>query len=803
MTKIIRRTLAFAAITLIVAFIAVYFLLDASLATLNGEKKVSGISEQVSITRDAQGIPTIQANSRHDTAFALGFLHAQERFFQMDLLRKSAAGELNEIVGSVVEKLDMKKRVHRFRARAEKAYQALPADQQALLQAYANGVNSGLTELSAKPFEYYLLNKDPSPWLPEESFLAVYAMYMDLQHEMGLYERSIAIMQEQLPADWFEFLRPQAVANAEQSWESPIAGTHQHSLSIPSTPWQSVVKMDSPKLAYTQPTKIDPSEDVVVGSNNWGVSGQLSPYQSGIVAVDMHLGIRVPNIWYRASWYLSEDGRRVTGASLPGAPLMIVGSNEHISWGFTNSYGDWSDVIKLTLSENGKQYKTPQGWRDFTVYKEQVGQQSLEVKETIWGPVIGTDQHGDYLALRWVAHDVEGANLQLMALEQASTVAEAITIAAGTGMPAQNLMVTDKAGDLAWALIGAIPNRPPLASQYINDWSEDDSQNWQNYLNPTSYPSVSTEQYQRLWTANSRVVADARYNTIGDGGYDIGIRASAIKKRLFEKEQFDEQALLDIQLDTRNLVLDRWHKFLVDYVSALPDNTSMHEAMVDYLADYDGHARLDSLSYVIVRNFRQEIIKLTLGPVYKMLEEQSQQVESPMFGGDEKRFVYSAVDNHLENPVWLLINEQPKHLLNSEFNSWKSLIAQALTNTYFKLKKADKPIEEVTWADFSVAKIQHPLSLAVPILSPLLDMPEQSLPGDRKHVARIQGTTHGASERMVVSPGNEANGIFHMATGQSGHPLSPFYAAGHQDWVEGKPSPFLPGNSVYHLTLKP
>ncbi len=217
------RVVLWIAIVLVVALVGLAVglrtRLTASLAQQAGQRTLPGLAAPVSVERDAQGVPTIRGASRLDVARATGFVHAQERFFQMDLLRRRGAGELAELLGPPLVEVDRADRLHRFRALAEKVVAgSAPADR-ALLDAYTQGVNSGLAALGAPPFEYLLLRAQPRPWQPEDSVLAVLAMFFELQDASGERESALGVMHDTLPAAMFDFLAPRG-----SEWDAPLEG---------------------------------------------------------------------------------------------------------------------------------------------------------------------------------------------------------------------------------------------------------------------------------------------------------------------------------------------------------------------------------------------------------------------------------------------------------------------------------------------------------------------------------------------------------------------------------------------------
>ena len=764
----------------------IYSRINGALPILEGNKTIYGLQDNVKIDRDEAGIATITAQSRQDAAAALGFVHAQERFFQMDLLRRNAAGELSSLFGPAALSYDKKIRLHRFRDRARDIVKQLSTTESALLKAYTRGVNQGLNRLYSSPLEYLLLQQEPVLWQEEDSILTVFSMYLDLQHGHGEREISLGILEKSFPAHIVKFLAPKG-----SQWDATLDGSEFAPSPMPTEPWPAISSQNSAQFIDDKLLKsID-----AYGSNNWAVSGSISKTQSAIVANDMHLGLRVPNTWYRAQLIYQHQGETltVTGATLPGTPNIVIGSNTNIAWGFTNSYGDWSDVIVLKTNKRQSKYLTPEGYKPFNMVKQMIavkGEPSVKVtiKETQWGPVIGKDSDGNLLAYRWVAHDKNAVNLTLLDMELAQSVDDAFKVATKAGIPAQNLMVGDKAGNIGWTIMGPIPSKFGQLGETPKDWSAGEF-GWQGYLSYEHYPRVKNPQHERLWTANSRVIGGEQYQVIGNGGYALGARAKQIKQRLFEHQEFDEQTLLSIALDTEARFMSRWQQFLLTEVlteqqrSAHPNWQQVYEILNNNKLAAD----TDSVAYRIVRTFRKNV----LNAVFKDFNQFLTQKDSS--------FDIGTIRARLEVPLWQLITRQPDNFMWLPADSWPQLFEQALSDTLTSMTK-EETLAQATWGKENAAKIHHPLSKAVPLLDWFFDMPNDPLPGDT-FIPRVDGGTFGASERMVVSPGHEQQGIFHMPTSQASHPWSPYFGVGHQDWVSGKPSAFLPGKTKYELTL--
>jgi len=786
--------------------------LRASLPQIEGERALPGLGAPVRVERDALGVPVVRGGSRLDVARATGFLHAQERFFQMDLLRRSAAGELAALFGRPVLEMDREARVIRPRLVARRAVKALRADERDLLAAYTAGVNAGLDALGAPPFEYLALRSEPVKWRDEDSLLCALAMYRDLQGGQARQESVLGLMRETLADPMVDFLAPKGT-----EWDAPIEG---EPIAIPAIPGPEVVDLrktrpaaaaahlaepDPFALAFAglpvdfRPASLD-DDDFVRGSNNWAVAGTHTAHGGALLANDMHLGISVPNTWYRLSLvFPGTDGeRRVTGVTLPGAPFVVAGSNGHVAWGFTNSEGDWADLVLLERDPRRfDAYLTPEGPRLLereteTIDVKSENPETLTVESTIWGPVIDTDHRGRRRALAWVALRDGGLNASLVRMEAVRDLDEAQALAAEAGIPNQNFVAADAAGRVGWTIIGRIPRRVGLDGGVPTSWA-DGKNGWDGWLAPEDYPRVVDPPGGRVWTANARVVGGEKLAKVGIGGYDLGARQGQIRDGLLALEKASEDDMLRVQLDDRALFLARWQKLLLDVLAPEAVAKDPRRAEARRLVEaWGGRASIDSVGYRIVRAFRERVRGLVLDPLL-----------APARAKDGKRLRPGTAPNaRWEGPVWALVTERPAHLLDPRYPSWDALLLSAADAVLEELTKDGRPLAERTWGERNTTLIHHPLSRAVPQLGGFLDMPREPLPGD-SHMPRFQSPSAGASERFAVSPGREELGYFHMPCGESGHPLSPHYADGHAAWAKGEKTPFLPGPAVNVLTLVP
>lgn len=760
---------------------SVLWAMRASRPVAEGSLAVAGVSKPVTIARDSAGVPVVRAATRADAAFALGFLHGQERFFQMDTLRRSAAGEISELLGPPTLGLDRMVRVHRFRARARAIVAGLSADERALLDAYVAGVNAGLGGLGSVPFEYRLLLARPQPWQAEDSILAVFAMYLNLQP---------AVPQRELDRARATARMGPAMADLLYAGTTPLDAPVDFSR-LPEPPLPGGLKAALPPPAPgTSP--LEAAEAAVAGSNNWAVAGRLSTSGAALVANDMHLGLSVPGTWYRARLVVAgPPALDATGVTLPGVPFIVAGSTGRIAWGFTNSYIDTADAVIIEETRPGF-YRTPAGEAPLRIVAERIGtrlgSERLEVRETIWGPVVGTDALGRTIAMRWTAHLPAAVRIApFMALEQAGSVAEAISIAHGAAMPQQNLVVGDAAGNIGWTIIGVVPERFGFSGQDAVSLA-DGTRGWRDPPDAAGVPVVVNPADGRLWTANARVIGGAGYVRLGDGGYDTGARAMRIRDLLFAKDRFAPADFLEIQLDDVAIRNRWWQQRLLAELAARKDDPLL-AAMVAPVADWGERAVPGSAGYRLVERFRRHVVDILY--------------EAYMGGVPEGPFRKTYAPSQAEGPVRRLLEAQPPALVPPGLAGWPAVIDAALARLATEVRaEAGGDPAAFTWGKVGVARVRHPLTRLLPPLGWLTDPPEVAVPGDRSTV-RAQAPGFGASERFAVSPGHEAEGLFHMPGSQAGNPRAPWYLQGHQDWVEGRPSPFLPGPPRWTLTLAP
>ena len=796
--------------TPLLAALGIYLAVRASVPTIDGTLTVKGIAAPVTVERDGQGVPTVRAGSKEDLAFGLGFVHGQDRFFQMDSLRRFAAGELSELLGSGPLSIDRKMRRMRFREVARRVAKGLDPSMRKQIDAYVAGVASGLGSLGARPWEYLLLRDQPQPWKDEDCVLVVLALYIDLQADNPEAESNRGLMRDVLPPKLAEFLDPRGSVE----WDAPLFGGP---ITPPPIPGPEVIDLRKPARRGPRATPkgrpprgerwtshegmLDETfERPMLGSNNWAVAGSRTADGRAWLADDMHLALRLPNIWYRVRLDWQEAGtqarRSAVGVTIPGGPGLVVGSNGKVAWGFTNSQGDWSDLIELEVDPaDPKKYRSHEGPRSIETIEEHIkvkGQADtiLAVETTHWGPVVDEDHKGRKRVLRWVAAEPGGTDLGLIRMIDANTLEEALDLANTSGTPHQNFVVADDRGRIAWTILGRIPKRVGFDGTSPTSWA-DGTRRWEGFYDPKEYPRLINPESGQIWTANSRTTEGENLRKIGYGRYDRGARAKQIRDGLASLSEIKPEDLLAIQRDHRALFLERWRGMLLDVLT--PETVASDprlKALRGHVEDWGGKASIDSVGFRMVLEFRSKIVSAVLDPLTAACRR-----ADPEF--------------RLTDPVaqevctWAIVRQKPPHLLDPAHKSWDELLKSVAKEMVAGESADGSSLAKKMWGQMNMIKIAHPIARTLPWFASSLSMTVEPLPGARADMPLIQGPDYGASERIVVSPGAEDRSLFHMPGGQSGHPMSPFFRAGHDDWAQGRPSPLLPGPPIGTLTLQP
>jgi penicillin G amidase len=763
-----------------------YALLAASLPRRAGEATLPGLTSTASIDLDARAVPTIHAASFEDALRGQGYMHAQERFFEMDLLRRMPAAELAALVGERALSSDLVQAPFEFRKRAREVLAALPAEQVGWLDAYTAGVNAGLADLRVRPPEYLLLGAAPEPWRAEDSVLVVLAFYTMLSNN-EVFERSQGVLHDSVSAAVYEFLTP-----STSRFDRPLV---MEDSADPTGGYEPLPIPDAATLDLRRSREPSPGTRLHVdppltgpGSNQWAVDATRGAGGRALLANDPHLGLRLPSLFYRSE--LEWPGNIVRGVGVPGLPGILLGANGALAWGATVSNADQADwvVIEVTPGD-ANSYRTPEGSEPFETHTVDVRiaghaePRRLEVQTTRWGPVVAHDWRGRPLALHatWLAPG--SLNLSVLALAKARNVTEGITTLAHWAGPSLNWMLADGAGDIGWIVNGPLPRRTGFDGSYPVSWA-DGEHAWDGELED---PTLVGGHDGALFTANNRTLPPARANAISRM-WMRPLRAHRIGELLDTQRTFTPRDFLAMQLDTRAEGYEQLRAALLEAVPA-DDAEPLLARARDLLARWNGRADVDQPAVRLLQAFYRTLLDRALSPLLE-----------PAIAADPT-YVYRwpLADEVLRR----LLDEKPSNLLTSEHASWPAFLRDVFLATLRSIEANEtEPGIDAGWGAVNVLDVAHPFASLLPFATRWLELPRAPLPGSMVSL-RVAAPSFGAVIRMAVSPAAPEEGILEMSGGQSGHFLSPQFRDQQQDWVDGAPAPFVAGPAVSHIALAP
>jgi len=763
-----------------------FYLLYTSLAIEDGEVRLSELKYSAVVHADSLGIPSIDAVNRTDAYQVLGFLHARDRLFQMELMRRKSAGSLAEIFGSMAVELDKHQRDYQFEQAAKNIVSALPAKQKQVLDAYVAGVNAFIDQTKMLPPEFIALKFRPEPWRAEDSILVALGMFQTLNGQEQ-DERMVTVMEKALPKQLVEFLTPDTDVYATVL----LGGSDSHRPAQP-VPVSAFAALDAGPIKLAKGSiDIDSS---IAGSNNWVVAGKKTLDGRAIVANDMHLSLNAPNIWYRAE--LRYAGQYLNGVTLPGLPLLIVGGNNNVAWGFTNVTADLLDLITLDINpDNSQEYLTPNGWRRFTKTSANIKVKDgadipIELRSTLWGPVSSKPLLGHSVVIKWTALETAAVDLGLLDMDKVTSVKEAMAVINQAGAPPQNVVFADRSGHIGWTYMGRFPKRKGFDGMASRSWA-DSSTAWDGFIPAEQLPRLYDPPEDFIVTANNRTLG-RDYPYVIAHNWALGYRAHRITELLKGSNGITEQDMLQLQLDTRSEFYDFYQKLALQELGEVKGNEGIVSQSEQTLRAWDGYMHTGSKGAALLTAFRTKLAEALFAKVVSRCKQY------------DPNFSYAW--REMETPLRQLLMQRPKGVIPTKYNdNWRLFILEALNSAAKDLRSHYPDIElaQLRWGTVNRIAQHHPFSKSLPVLGAFLDIGGFESPGCASVCVRVMSNEHGASERLVLAPAHPENGILEMPGGQSGHPLSRHYRDQQQFWQEGKTTPFMPGKFLHTLHFKP
>jgi penicillin amidase len=759
----------------------------ACLPQLDGAISVAGLSAPVSVLREARGVPHIRAKSVEDLIFAQGYITAQDRLWQMDLSRRLAGGELSEVLGERTLNLDIENRRLGLHQVAERTLGEMDYETRQLFSAYARGVNAFMESgRHLLPIEFVILRYRPRPWRETDSIrvgLNMAKMLSTSWPDDLMRERVCGKVRPELCADLFPDRTPH---------DRPVAELVRAPRRRPE-PTRTSPDAESSGIAPTLMGLVRPLDAPAgwLGSNNWVLSGAHTKTGKSLLANDPHLGHGVPSIWYMA--HLKAPGVNVTGVTFPGLPSVIIGHNERIAWGVTNTGPDVQDlyVERFDPRTPGKYFHNG-NWVSAEIREEVIKVRSkpdfyLSVKATRHGPIIShTD--GRELALQWTLLQPRGFHLPFWKLDRAGSWEEFVAALRGFAVPMQNFVYADVDGNIGFYAPGRVPIRRSGDGNVPVDGSTDKF-GWTGFVPFEDLPHSYNPPSGIIATANGRIVPDG-YPYLITRMWAEPYRTARIFQLLEEGSRFTTEEMLRVQSDIFAMH-DQWlaKRIVAAAERHRPGNPDAQYA-VEVLRAWDGEARWDSPAPLITSAAERALLERLM---------------RPKLGVDFSRYACPMTPVFVEN----VVNNQWTRWLPPGDADFDATLIKSLEDGVRRVPEiagsADRG--EWRWGMTIALTFRHPLG-GVPLAGRLLNI--GPLPQSGTGMTVKQTTPQvGPSMRMVVDFDNFDRSVQNITLGQSGQVMSPHYRDQVEAWYEGRsfPMPFsdaeVESKAVHRLVLWP
>ena len=770
-TWLCRASVSFFSLTAIL-ILGLWLLLRQTLPAENGTVALPGLTAPVSVSFDRHGIPFIRARSDHDAAEALGYLHARDRIFQMDLMRRAAGGSLAALFGPAALYNDEEMRQLGTRDRAEADIAGLSPAARTLLQAYVDGVNAWITQRGRFAAPEYLLLGHPQPWTLTDSLLWGKMMGLWLSGNWRTELQRLALAAHLPPA------------KIDALWPSvPNAVTEAAAQPLLVPPAMRHASVFHPGLSVAAASVLiwmryfpEPFTLPMQASNEWAVSGRLSATGAPLLAGDPHLAFGFPSLWYLAR--IDTPTESLAGATAAGLPFMIIGHNAHVAWTFTSTGADVQDIFIEHPTGHDLAYETPTGPQLFTTRLERIHVAGhadivLTVRETRHGPVIGTAPDGKSLLVvdmaNLAANDTDADGLLM--LNKAQSVADVETAAAHITSPVQNLLSADTAGNIGFFTTGRVPIRKQGDGAWPVDGA-DGQHDWTGFATGTALPHAINPPSGMLINANNPTV-DRGFPVFMGADVFGDWRARRIRALLLtDNAQKTVDDFAQMQLDVTSLFAQDLLPRLL--ALRLPQDDPAAAAQ-NLLRFWSGTMTMTAPQPLIFNAWTHEFLARVL--TQNKISDQS----LPLLDENLLFALLGPGDNRAAESVWC-------------DNNCTSLLHDALEMAVAKLRRqyGTNP-KNWRWGDAHQAAFVDPFVSRLPVIG-VLGRFSLAAPGDATTInvaapagIGVNGFTavHGPELRAVSDLSNLNRSLFIIAPGQSGNLLDRHAGDLLQHWRDG------------------
>ncbi len=779
-----------AALVLVLAALGaggIYIALRNTVPAPSGTLAIAGLSAPVEIVRDREGVPHIFAKSMEDLFCALGFVHAQDRLWQMELLRRAGQGRLSEIFGERTFKTDVFLRTLDLYGHAERSLAGLDAKTRRTLEAYAQGVNAfierktGLLEPRLPP-EFLLLRHTPEPWRPADSLVGLKMMALDLGTNIGFEIARLTYAAQGLTSAEIEDLMPPDPRDA-------------------APPLPEIAKLYPVQHLAAAGKQAALAMDPIGGgaSNNWVVDGAHTKTGKPLLANDPHLRLQAPSIWYLAHLALAQESGaptvNIVGATLAGLPLVVLGRADSVAWGFTNTGADVQDLyVEKINPDNPREYLTPQGWQPFesepmAIAVKGMGVRTVERRRTRHGPVLpafyrnlgGMLGPGYVAALQWTALSDDDTTIAAGMLDpNLRTVDAYVANMRAYVVPMQSMVVADSTGKIGLIAPGRVPLRDPsnavAGRAPVPGW--DAAYDWKGRLNFEDLPRVENPAGGAIATANARIVGPD-YPSLLTHDWDPAFRQQRIEKLIFGRTDHDMASMRAAQNDVLDPAFARLQTLMI---AAAQAGGEVDNALLDRLTVWDANMRADAAEPLIfsawVREAVRAIYQDDLGAAFLLFFD----ARAPA--------LIRLLEGKAKGRDWCDDRTTPVK------ESCGSILAGALKSALADLERRYGPDRSKwRWGPAHFAHGEHrPFGLLGGRIGAFFNV-EVPSPGGDYTINRGKmnfdeeppfANRHASSYRAIYNLADLDASLYMQTSGQSGNPFSPLYRSFAARWAKGE-----------------
>lgn len=752
----ILRGAAIAALVLLAAAAAGFLWLRLrGLPQRQGEAALAGLAAPVDVRFDRFGVPTVSAASALDAFAAVGWLHANDRLFQMELSRRAAAGRLAELFGERALRFDRRMRRLRFRRTAELALERTSPETRRALEAYAAGVNAWLAARDGDlPPEFRLLRFRPEPWTPVDTLAFVQMM-----------ARNLSPIDDPPENQYFGFLRAFGAERARQLAGDPDAE----------------IFAEVAGLAVRTPVERKEvgsrAESSGLGSNNWAVAPARSADGHALVANDPHLGLGLPNVWYQIA--IRAPDYQASGMSFPGTPTVTIGRGPDVAWAFTNLYVDDVDVFVEELDPSGTKVRRADGWETIAVEPGTIAVKggesvAVETKTTSRGVLLDADPELGLpvRSVAWTGYETGDQFAAILALARCRSVTEVPAAIAPWAFPGQNLVAGDRDGHILWTPIGQAPARFGWDGRFpAPGWRAEVG--WAG-LHPAAQNPVLVDPAEG-WIATANSFLPVAQPAWFEGDFDTSFRADRIKAALAARADWSVETLGALEADTESL----WARRLVAALDARYEGDAERARAALAAWDFDMTATGAPALFAL---FERVLQKATF-------EDEATRAGIPRFGTRWR--LLRLIDGELAGEFW-------DDVATPAAEDRAAIFARALSEAW--QDGAGRWGEDVSawrYAEMRPLTLDHALG-SVPVVGARFNRGPFPVAGSSTSVLAfggpwrgdVQDVAYGPSMRLVTDAAEPDRTLTVMPGGQSGHPFDPHYDDQIADYLANRLRPF-------------